>query len=164
MRITRNKGFAQKPRENRVRVDEIRRELILDAPIESVWEALTSAEHLRQWFGDIAEVELRPGGKAKFGWTEFDSVSEAIVDVVEAPTRFGFRWEAVEDRTVEEVSTSVEFTLEPLNGGTRLTMVESGFTTLPESAYDRVFQANTSGWAAELSELSEYLAEVRTIG
>jgi uncharacterized protein YndB with AHSA1/START domain len=147
-----------------VRVDEIRRELVIDAPIERVWEALTSAEQLRKWFGDIAEIDLRPGGRARFGWTEYDSVSEAIVDVVDAPTRFVFRWEAVDTRSVEEVSTSVEVTLEPLGDGTRPTMVESGFSTLPDGVYDRAFQANTSGWTAELKDLTEYLEKASSVG
>ena len=47
-----------------MRVDEIRRELVVEAPIEQVWEALTTPEHLRKWFGDSAEVDLRPGGRA----------------------------------------------------------------------------------------------------
>jgi uncharacterized protein YndB with AHSA1/START domain len=48
-----------------MRVDDIRREIVIDASIERVWEALTSAEQMSQWFGDSAEIDLRPGGRAR---------------------------------------------------------------------------------------------------
>lgn len=147
-----------------MRVDEIRRELVLAAPIDRVWEALTRPEHLSSWFGDIAEIDLRPGGRAKFGWTEYDSISDAIIEVVEAPTRFAFRWEAVAGVPVEDVSTLVDFTLEAEGEGTRLTMVESGFASLPEEEYEHRFQDNTSGWKAELNDLDVYLTGVTSIG
>ena len=51
----------------------------------------------------------------------------------------------------------VEFTLVPTGGGTRLTVVESGFAQLPEDSYRKAFEANTDGWASELGELVEYL-------
>lgn len=142
-----------------MRVDEIRRELLVEAPIERVWEALTSADELAQWFGDSAEIDLRPGGRARFGWSEFNSVSECIVETVERPSRFSFRWEAVKDTPVEELSTLVEFTLRPDGDATRVTMVESGFAALPEDVYQDSIDGNTSGWDAELRDLSAHLSE-----
>lgn len=147
-----------------MRVDQIRRELVLNAPIEKVWAALTRAEYVKNWFGDIAEIDLRPGGKAKFGWSELDDSSEAIVEIVERPTRFSYRWEAIRNTPIEEASTLVEFTLEAAGEGTKLTMVESGFASLPEDVYEHQLEANTSGWDAELGDLIDYLAEVASIG
>lgn len=147
-----------------MRVDEIRRELVVEAPIEQVWEALTNAEHLSKWFGDSAEIDLRPGGRARFGWSEFNDSSEAIVEVVDRRSRFSFRWEALRDTPVEQASTLVEFSLESVGEGTRLTLVESGFAALPEDAYDHRFEENSSGWTAELKDLSVYLAAVSSVG
>ncbi len=147
-----------------MRIDEIRRELVVAAPIEKVWEALTAPEHLRKWFGDIAEVDLRPGGRARFGWSDFDSSSEAIVEIVDRPVRFSFRWESLKDTPVEEASTLVEFSLESVSEGTRLILVESGFADVPEDAYDHRFEENSSGWTAELEDLSVYLAAVSSVG
>ena len=50
-----------------------------------------------------------------------------------------------------------EFTLAPAGAGTRLTVVESGFSQLPEDAYRQAFDGNTTGWASELGELADYL-------
>lgn len=52
--------------------------------------------------------------------------------------------------------TRVEFGLEEVEGGTQLTLFESGFAELPpESRAD-----HESGWDSELAELEEYLAAV----
>ena len=47
--------------------------------------------------------------------------------------------------------------LEPSGTGTRLTVVESGFSQLPEDAHREAFDGNTKGWASELGELADYL-------
>lgn len=147
-----------------MRTDEIRREIQLDAPIEEVWLSLTDPGRLSKWFGDTAEVDLRPGGRARFGWSEsYDNV-EAVIDVVESPNRFSFRWESIRDTPVEEASTLVEFVLEPVGTGTRLTLVESGFATLPETAYEQRYNDNSSGWTVELSDLAAYLSGVAAVG
>jgi len=147
-----------------MRVDEIKREVVFAAPIERVWEALTTAEQLSEWFGDTAQIDLRPGGLARFGWSEFDSTTDAIIEAVERPTRFSFRWEALKDTPVEHTSTLVEFNLETVEEGTRLTLVESGFSTLPDDAYEHRFAENSSGWKAELRDLTSYLAGVKSVG
>ncbi len=147
-----------------MRADEIRREVLLDAPIEKVWASLTDPKHLSKWFGDSAEIDLRPGGRARFGWSEFNDTVEAIIEVVESPTRFSFRWESVRDTPVEEASTLVEFVLEPVDTGTRLTLVESGFVTVPEAAYQQRYDDNSSGWTVELNDLAGYLSGVSAVG
>ncbi len=51
----------------------------------------------------------------------------------------------------------VEFTLEPVAEGTRLTVVESGFAQLPDDLYSGAYGGNVEGWQSELGELAEYL-------
>jgi hypothetical protein len=41
--------------------------------------------------------------------------------------------------------------------GTRLTVVESGFSQLPQDAYRTAYDGNSEGWAKELAELAGYL-------
>ena len=48
--------------------------------------------------------------------------------------------------------TYVQFTLEPTGaGGTRLTVVESGFVQLPGDAHGKAYGGNTDGWAKEMA-------------
>ena len=48
--------------------DRIEREVVIAAPPERVWEIITQAEHVGTWFGDSAEIDLRPGGTMVLRW------------------------------------------------------------------------------------------------
>lgn len=147
-----------------MRQDEIRREIHIEAPVETVWNAITDPARVASWFGDVAEIDLRPGGKARFGWTDLDGESHAIVEVVDPPHRFTYRWDAVPGVPVEELSTTVDFQLQVSEGGTLLIMVESGFASIPDEHYEKRLAENTGGWNAELADLLDYLAAESVVG
>jgi uncharacterized protein YndB with AHSA1/START domain len=136
--------------------DRIERTVELAHPPSKVWAALTTAEGLGAWFGDEATIDLRPGGVGRLRWTGGFSV-DMRVERVEEPTVFGFTWQIYGLPADDPRRTYVEFTLEPVGAGTRLRVVESGFAQLPEDAYRKAYDANTQGWASELSELVDYL-------
>lgn len=138
--------------------DSIERELILPVPPERVWAALTRHDQLSAWFGTQATIDLRPGGEVIFTWdgsTGPSGINRGVIEVVEPPKRFAFRWQSSSD-TVQ--MTRVEFTLEPHTDGTRLRLVESGFASLPPELRGGCHESNTRGWQHELGELAQYLA------
>ena len=49
------------------KIDSIEREITVAGPIDRVWQALTDADELAQWFGDSAELQLVPGGAFRVG-------------------------------------------------------------------------------------------------
>lgn len=61
-------------------------------PIERVWRAVTTPEHLGRWFPSPVEVDLRPGGEMRFG--AFEGVPGAVgtVEAVDPPRRLTFTW------------------------------------------------------------------------
>lgn len=132
--------------------DRIERTLELDHPPATVWAALTTADGLGTWFGNTAEIDLRPGGTAKLTW---DGGHQATLEikVVEPVTRFAYSWPIDGLPEDDPRRTFVDFVLEPVGDGTRLTMVESGFAQAPDTA----FKGNTEGWRNELGELVDYL-------
>jgi uncharacterized protein YndB with AHSA1/START domain len=136
--------------------DQIVRTLDLKHPPAKVWAALTTAEGLGTWFGNGATIDLRPGGAAQLTWDGGDK-AELRIERVEEPSVFGFTWGINGLPDGDPRRTYVEFTLEPVGAGTRLTMVESGFGQLPEDEYRKAFGGNTEGWTHELGELVEYL-------
>jgi len=81
-------------------------------PPEKVWQALTDPAHLREWAPFEADSGLgRAGTTVKLKWANAANVFEATVTHADAPRvlQFGdIRWE-----------------LEPLGGGTRLTLWHS---------------------------------------
>ncbi len=137
--------------------DRIERTVELAHPPATVWAALTTAEGLAGWFGNEAAIDLRPGGAAWMRWTGERFTANMRVERVEAPRVFGFTWHIYGLPDDDPRRTYVEFTLEPVAAGTRLTVVESGFAQLPDDAHRKAYDGNTDGWAKELGELAGYL-------
>ena len=103
--------------------DLIERELMLPAPPEEVWEALTDPGWLREWLADEAELQLRPGGDARFRIGE-DTRTGWVEDVTPpaggAAGRLAFWW--AHDG---EPASRVALELTPTDDGTRLRVVET---------------------------------------
>lgn len=138
--------------------DRIEQEIVIEAPPEVVWELVTDPEHVGAWFGDAAEVDLRPGGDAALTWEGYGTFL-ARVERVEPPRFFSFRWARPADTPpVEGNSTLVEFSLSAEGEDTRLRVVESGFATLATSEDEKAqhLADNTEGWSVELGHLREY--------
>lgn len=136
--------------------DRIERTVQVAHPPGAVWAALTTAEGLGTWFGNEATIDLRPGGSARVSWTDGSTV-DLRVERVEEPEVFAFTWHIHGLPEDDPRRTYVEFTLEPVGAGTRLTVVETGFAQLPDDAHRTAFDGNTRGWASELGELVDYL-------
>jgi uncharacterized protein YndB with AHSA1/START domain len=93
----------------------IRREIVLPATRDEVWEALTEPDRLADWFANDVDFDLRPGGGASFRWSNGEE-RHATVTEVDPERRLAFEWDD---------DGEVEFTLEDDAGGTRLTVVET---------------------------------------
>ncbi|MGH2572426.1 MAG: SRPBCC domain-containing protein [Actinomycetota bacterium] len=111
--------------------DRVRRVIELHATPEEVWSALTRPDQLARWFGAEAEIDVRPGGALRFTWPD-GTVRRGLVEDSRAPEYLAFRWRAI-GHSPEDLSagsaTRVEFLLERLAAGTRLTLVESPLST-----------------------------------
>jgi uncharacterized protein YndB with AHSA1/START domain len=136
--------------------DRIERTVEIAHSPEKVWAALTTAEGLGTWFGNEAAIDLRPGGSAWMKWSH-GYTANLRVERVEEPTVFGFTWHIFGLPEDDPRRTYVEFTLEPVGAGTRLTVVETGFAQLPDDAHHTAYDGNADGWVKELGELVDYL-------
>jgi uncharacterized protein YndB with AHSA1/START domain len=108
----------------------------IDAAPAAVWRSLIEPAELERWIADRATVEPHVGGVYDFGW---DHGPMRILEL-EPERRLSYSW-----RRPGDPDTVVTWELEGSGGGTRLTLVHSGFTE-PRSAggYD-------VGWAAFLA-------------
>ena len=101
---------------------QVEREVVLPAPADVVWQAITDAEELSGWFGADVELDPRPGGAARFVGDEGE-VRRAVVETVEEERHLRFVWWP-EDGTA--APTSVDFELWEADGGsTRLVVIEA---------------------------------------
>ena len=140
--------------------DRIEREILIDAPVDVVWDVVTRPEHISGWFSDRVEIDLRPGGAMVLAWDDYGTVC-GRVERVQPPHFFSFRWVVPRIPGAElsdDNSTLVEFSLVADGEGTRLTVVESGFAGLagPDEENQGHVDAHRRGWVKELGELVEY--------
>jgi uncharacterized protein YndB with AHSA1/START domain len=136
--------------------DSIERTILIAAPIERVWDIVTTPEHIGRWFGDAGAE--RQGDVIKMRWEEYGEAELRVVRS-EAPTAFAYRWDA---NVAGIGDTLVEFTLATEGDRTRVTVVESGWTKLRTSAEEqvRLREGNVGGWEHEMADLERYAHNV----
>lgn len=145
--------------------DRIEKQVTLDAPRSRVWRALTDVTQFNAWFGVALSTPFAPGAEVsgKISIRNYDHVTMTIwIETMEPERFFSFRWHpyAVEDGVdyAAEPTTLVSFTLEDATGGTRLTIVESGFDAIPESRRAKAFTMNSKGWDGQAENIRKFLA------
>ena len=136
---------------------EITKTIDIKAPAAKVWAALTEADLIAQWFGDTAEFDATPGGVGMFAWKEHGhGPFRVLVERADKPKTLIYRWAREKDADpVVGNSTLVRFDLTEIEGGTRLTLHETGFDELSDPQGNR--DGNAEGWKAELAKLVEFV-------
>ena len=86
-----------------------------------------------------ASVEVGPGIRCAFDYLEATLATDPDVDYS------------------GEATTLVEFRLETKNGGTLLTVTESGFDSIPEEYRSESFLRNESGWSAQMENIQKHV-------
>ncbi len=146
--------------------DRISAKIVLRSPRARVWRALTDSEELGRWFGIKGLGPLSPGATVHGTYTHegFEHIPfEAVVERLEPERVFSFRWHpfAVDpgvDYSVEP-RTLVVFTLEETEGGTILSVVETGFDSLPPGRREKAYAEHTEGWPYQLKAVEQYLVK-----
>jgi uncharacterized protein YndB with AHSA1/START domain len=139
----------------------IEREVLIEAPVEVVWRTITEPDQMSQWFADRVDLVVEAGahGYMQFG----DQGGPVVVETVEPPTRFSFRWNHPgEEEPVAGNSMLVEFTLTPEGAErTRLRVTESDheLRDWPDSEKQRYADEHRDGWGAFLDRLARMLAK-----
>ena len=144
--------------------DCIEKEIWLDAPRSRVWRALTTAAEFGAWFGVELEGEFAPGQaiQGKVTHPEYRHVTwKIVVDRIEPERLFSWHWypfaiDASADYS-GETPTLVVFELEDVDGGTRLTLVESGFDRVPAARRAKAFEMNDMGWGLQMKAIEKHV-------
>jgi uncharacterized protein YndB with AHSA1/START domain len=154
--------------------DRIERSIVINAPQSRVWRALTTPREFREWFGLAPDGEFTPGARLRgtIVGTNVDAdvaalqgphlgrSFEMVIELLEPERRFAYRWHpGAADPQFDysgEPMTLVEFTLETVAEGTRVTVVESGFDALPPARRTEAFDGNREGWRIMMGILQKY--------
>ncbi|HEX8863902.1 MAG TPA: SRPBCC domain-containing protein [Actinomycetes bacterium] len=139
-------------------------ETLIAAPLETVWSAVTNPDQLGRWFSDAAEIDLRPGGEGTLTFgsraTNEPATVRVLVESVEPPHRFAFRWDHPDGAQAREGnSLLVQFTLTAEDDDTRVRVVESGFHTLEQSEAEKAESAevHAKGWDIHVANLRDHV-------
>jgi uncharacterized protein YndB with AHSA1/START domain len=106
--------------------DVVRRSIVVPTDAGEVWAALTDRERLRLWFGAEVEVDPRPGGDVRASWPD-GARSVGSVELADEPVRLVFRWRRIDGVGFGASvggATRVSFDLQPVEGGTGLSVTE----------------------------------------
>ena len=139
----------------------IEREILIEAPADVVWRTITEPAQIEQWFADRVELDLRPGGAGTFIFEEHGVSAQLVVDTVEPPHRFAFRWSHPDGQSpAAGNSTLVEFLLTAESDErTRLRVLETGLdlVTWSDDEKERFAEDHRQGWSHHVGRLGDLL-------
>jgi uncharacterized protein YndB with AHSA1/START domain len=156
--------------------DQIEKQIVLRAPLERVWQAVSDSRQFGYWFGvsfdapfaaatrvsgritptkvdpEVAKLQAPHEGKKFDFW----------VERIEPMKSIAFRWHpyAISPGVdySREPTTLIVFALRAVGNDTQLTISESGFDSIPLQRRAAALQANDGGWAHQISNIEKYLA------
>lgn len=129
------------------------------APLEKVFAALCDPRLAQQWWGPegmtVSEIEMdaREGGfwrVVMVGSEGGTYAMEGVYKIMEPPVRLVYTWAWIEGGAPGD-TTTVDITLNKIEGGTRLMLVHSLFET------EEIRDDHQGGWTSSLNCLEAFL-------
>ncbi len=143
----------------------IEREVYVDAPPETVFDVVSSPEHVKQWWSDDARYEPTPGSSGELTFGDPASADGRVMRFqvleVQPPRRFSFRWTHPDGAVAAEGnSLLVTFELTPSGAGTLLNMTETGFREMgwELALLEEEYRSHITGWEFYLPRIPQYVA------
>lgn len=147
-------------------VNDIKREILIHAPIDVVWHIVTDPAQISTWWSDAADIDLQPGGQGTLTFTDHAANHHTVVglqvETYAEPELFTFRWlhplGSVPDDTN---SVLVSFALTPDGDRTQLRVTEGEVTQLAWTDEQKAtfYAEHNPGWDQHLSDLVTYAAQ-----
>jgi uncharacterized protein YndB with AHSA1/START domain len=145
--------------------DRIERKVILKAPRARVWRALSDAGEFGSWFGVDFTGKAFVAGQSVRGKVTYPGYEhltmEVVIERIVPQQLLSWRWHpAAIDPKVDysqEPTTLVVFELQEVDGGTMLTVVESGLDKIPLARRADVFRMNSSGWDQQMESIKKHV-------
>ena len=146
--------------------DKIVKSVIIRAPRSQVWKALTTMSDFAQWFRVKSPDEFKPNTRVNIRSTYpgYENI-DFFMDVVEMEPerRFSWRWTPGDPKDgpadPQDKPTTVVFELEEVEGGTKVTVTESGFNNISAARRAKAIKSNTQGWEIQMQNIREYVEQ-----
>ncbi len=134
----------------------IKKETLLNHPIDTVWNAITKADEISTWFIQ-ADFKAEPGYRYTFTSEPNEKGCTTISGEVKeaSPYYLVYTW-IVADTDVE---TTVSWKLEATEGGTKLSLEHSNISKYEGDTAIAMFESFNGGWDNCIIGLTNYLKE-----
>jgi len=130
---------------------DIMHRIKIHASPERVYQALTTAEGIRNWWTRDAVLDAKIGGSGEFRFYEGQGVTKVSIDHLEPPVRVA--WSTISANAPGGwAGTTIAFDLRADGDGTVLAFAHRGFAQADEG-----YALVTTGWAYFLVSLQQYL-------
>jgi uncharacterized protein YndB with AHSA1/START domain len=146
--------------------DRIEKSITLRAPRSRVWRAITDAGEFGAWFLVKMEGPFIQGAPVRGRITHpgYEHLTmEVLVERIQPESCFSYKWHpCAVDPAVDysaQPMTLVEFHLADADGGTLLTIVESGFDQIPAQRRAQAFRMNDGGWSRQIGNIQRHVSQ-----
>ncbi len=156
--------------------DAIRKEIVLKAPLDKVWAAISDPAQFGTWFGICFDAPVFTPDTPITGHIRPTAVDPDVAEAqkpyegtpvsfsvgeIRPKTLFQLRWHPYaidkdKDYSAEPM-TLITFALREVDGGVHLTLTESGFENIPLERRAQAFEMNDGGWTAQMKLIEAYL-------
>jgi uncharacterized protein YndB with AHSA1/START domain len=155
--------------------DRIEKQILLHAPLDRVWRALSDSTEFGTWFGMKFNGPFAPGvvirgiivpttvdAEVAKSQKPYEGIPfDITIDRMEPERLFSYRWHpGAIDPNVDysvEPTTLVVFTLAKVPEGVMLTITESGFDQIPLARRAQALKQNEQGWSGVLKLIAGYM-------
>ena len=128
----------------------IKVEQFVMAPVSQVYRAFTNSTALREWMGDFATMDARPGGRVYIWWQNGYYTSGEFISL-EPNKKIVFTWLG----RGEPHQTQVIVTFKPSHKGTLVRLTHRGLGS--GKAWENTPDVFTSEWQSSLQNLASVL-------
>lgn len=135
----------------------VERSVLIDAPRQRVWQAITDPAQLEQWYAPGCPWEipgLEVGATVKFHNTDTD-IQLATIEELEPLHRFTLRWEL--DPAHPGITLLNSFVLEEEGDNTRVTVSQAGYESLPDGMREEQLRQDANAYTAIAESLKSYV-------
>ena len=136
-------------------------EIVIDAPIEAVWKAISDGEELTRWFVEEATVKPGVGGTIAISWGGGEK-SSGTIEAWEPNQKLRKKLAPIDMGALKSDPAAPmidEYTIERRDGKTVLRLVCSGIPDAPE--WDGFYNGTDTGWGSFFRTLRHYLEHHR---
>ena len=137
----------------------VERTVLIDAPRQRVWQAITDPAQLEQWYAPGCPWEipvLQTGATIKFHNTETD-IQLATIETLKPLQEFTLRWQL--DPAHPGITLLNSFLLEEADGNTRVTVSQAGYESLPDGMREEQLRQDADAYTAIAESLKSYLEQ-----